>query len=445
MGATGSTELGKKGLLEEHKNELLQLKERIRANDVDLVEVDISNFQLGDELVRQHFGCLVGNTVVERLNLSYNRITVESLATILDAIQAMPQLTHLILSGNGLGGGDAACVQIGRYLSANPRLETLSLFHNGLTDPCVVPLANALRKNTHLSFLNLDRNELTNASWMMLHQAILGGKAKNSTLVSLEVGCSVAVVPSERIVEEVEQQLASNRVSYSQRKLKEEAARRQAILQAHQDRIAQEQQAERDEEDSRRLAQEAIEVERAMREEEEEAAAAQQALEAQRGKTKSKEQRRQDKEEWAARAIEEAYAWRNKLTGNGSLVKEWRDGFTTLKAAPGQSLGEKPAVSMDGKRFLKACWCDPRDVSAPYAKTLHYHCRHEQAHMAKVALTLDGKVPQYAGCRASGHKCASIGFSCDPLPDRSAAFFFASQAPSADGSPAQIHEEVYSA
>eukprot|EP00658_Telonema_sp_P-2_P039970 TRINITY_DN28593_c0_g1_i1.p1 TRINITY_DN28593_c0_g1~~TRINITY_DN28593_c0_g1_i1.p1 ORF type:complete len:369 (-),score=101.04 TRINITY_DN28593_c0_g1_i1:222-1328(-) len=361
--------------------------------------------------------------------------------------RGMPQLTHLILSGNGIGGGgdDAGCKLIGEYLSTNPRLETLSLFHNGLTDPCVVPLVNALRRNTHLAFLNLDMNELSNGSWMMFHKAILGGKAKNTSLVSLQVGCTSGIVPSERIVEELEQQLADNRVSYSQRKLKDEAARRRAILQAHQEKNAQQQQAERDEEASNQLRERALEMERAVLEEEEAARLADEALETQRGKMKTKDQRKQEKEEWALKAVEEAYAWRNRLTGNGTLVKEWRDGFTTLKASPNDTLGSKPSVTMDGDRRLKACWCDPRDVSAPYAKTLHYHCRHEQAHMAKVALSHDGKVPKYCGCRASGHACASIGFFCDPLPDRSAAFFFASQARSGggDGAAGEIQEEVY--
>ena len=180
-----------------------------------------------------------------------------------------------------------------------------------------------------------------------------------------------------------------------------------------------------------RVAEELRDLEEQKRREEEEVRLLESAMAA---KMKKKNEKAQLTAESRQKALEDAihgaYEWRNKMTANGTLQKEWRSGFTIVKTQPGQ-VGGQPTVSTEAPRRLAACWCEPTDATALYAKTLHYHCKWEkdQNETASKPKVGDSDGGRYTGCRATGHCCATVGHWCKPRPDLSPAHFFASPHP----------------
>lgn len=417
-----STELGNKSLCEENKKELAVIKGRIASNDPSITNVDLANRFIGDQGIITNINCLKSNSSVIRLDLSFNSLTEASVPAIIDAITASPQLRILDLAGNRIG--EKGCQLLGEYLSANPLLEELYVFHNDLYDKAIVPFANALLRNDNLAVLNIDQNNLTNASWMMLHKAIAGVSGGNKGLIRLKVGTRADIVPSDALVEDIQSQLNANKVQYDEKKALERQKDIDAAARKEQEELARDQARRQAAEDAQRAQnhEEELERQRILEEEEMRAYEAQISQQKQRSLKKTKEEVQAQNEMWVARAMDQAYDWRKKLTQDGTMVKEWKDGFTTLTTQPGDEVGSKPTATIGPPRRLQACWCDPHDVSVPYAKTLHYHCKHEDLNRP----LQDGQVPKYEGCYASGHVCASVGFYTEPKPDLSAAHFFSS-------------------
>lgn len=141
--------------------------------------------------------------------------------------------------------------------------------------------------------------------------------------------------------------------------------------------------------------------------------------------------------------------------------RELSNGFDRLTLAPRSLVSGAATVwrKISGPPCrLRACWCDPRDAPAPYSNLLHYHCKHEPTGGGLGDIGLDGaplkagkrtsqpslarrtsqglqsdadkmKKAPYNGCRATSHRCESIGFYGNARPDKSSMFFFASPHP----------------
>jgi hypothetical protein len=63
------------------------------------------------------------------------------------------------LSNNNIDSLGA--IKIAEYLEVDPPIEMMSLGHNRLNDDDVILIAQALKRNTNLGFLNLEGNKLT--------------------------------------------------------------------------------------------------------------------------------------------------------------------------------------------------------------------------------------------------------------------------------------------
>lgn len=434
MGNGLSTTLGKDSLAEENKNFLETLQQRLSGMEYPSEHLDLSNRCLKDEGVRGGCRALKYNRQIHSLDLSSNFITHECIEYLIEAMTDNGTITTLSLSGN-VGLGDTACKYFGEFLATNPPLEELSLYHCNITDEGVEELVNGLIHNTNLAVLRLDMNQLTDAALEMIMQLVTS--CDNKTLGHVTLSGNPGPFDEVSL-------LALRRCTQAGRD--NLVAKHEAIAQA----AADEERYQREEEE-RRLQEEAQREEaraEADKEAEEMAAAAQeeeailheQNLENARKRAAAggssrgafaADAVRQREQQQREKAIETAYQWRDKLTQNGTLVREWRDGFTVMQTQKGDAPGTVPSVVAEAPRRLKACWCDPHDVSAPYAKTLHYHCKFEAQSRS---LSEDADMvtsSKYSGCHSSGHCCASVGFFAKPLPDTSAAHFFASAHPAA--------------
>ena len=438
MGIGYSAELGKDSLLEETKMRLDRSLQQLRANDPDVEFLDLSNHGVGAKGVDVGSAALANNTVLKLLDLSYNNITAVGATPLAEALAQNTALLRLNLAGNNLGDDGAAAMA--EYLRADPPLEELVLYHNDISDKGFCEIINALQTNTHLIFLNLSMNRLTNKSLVMLG-ALLEGKNQTLSHVSLK-GNQIKVDLNPKkyaaLEDQIQRALAANEERVSKHKHIEEIKAQKAKRRAEREEEQKKLEAEKEAAERQRIEEEI----RQRQEQEVREAAEVQKLEHEMQQKKRRLEERQAKNDpsaraakaqaWTERAIEQAYAWRNKLTLDGQFVKEWRNGFTVMTTAPGDKPGAAPHLTAEIPRRLKACWCDPQDATAPFAGTLHYHCKYEEEadNLATKSEDVDAP-PKYMGCRGTGHTCASIGFYAKPLPNLSAANFFASQAPTA--------------
>lgn len=426
MGIQQSSALGKQSRNEELSVALEELLSRVRTNDSTLTALDVPNSCVGDTGVETGAMALLHNSTVTALNLSFNGITGGSMLTLIKGMSQNNLITHLNLSGNKIG--EEGCLVLGYFLAQNPALEELSLYHCGLTDACVHSLVNGLVGNTNLAVLRLEMNDLTNNTAFMFAQLFTGGHNDHLAVLGL-VGNSGSAAFHADQMEVLAAHLQAAQQRYAQRKAdtqsdKEhrealaEAAAKEAALARELEALKQDELKAMQEEQTRLQAEEDLALRE--RELEETVKRQQEARSGALARQEALVRRRQEIEQAMASAVK----WREKLAGSG--VREWRDGFTVMSTRPGDAPGAVPSLVPEPPRRLKACWCDPHDVAAPFAKTLHYHCKHETA---RQSLDEGDNAPRYQGCRASGHICASVGFFAKPLPDLSAAHFFASAHP----------------
>ena len=424
MGTSQSNALGKKSLTEDLSFQLSEVLEQIRANESSLVDVDVPNSHIGDEGVEVGAMALTHNSYLQSINLSFNAITGRGIPFLVKGLAANNTITTLNLAGNKIG--EDGCLMLGFYLSQNPAIEVLSLFHCGLNDRCAHSLVNGLVGNTKLAVLRLDMNDLTNLSVTMFAHLFAEGHNDSLAVLTLEGNKGPFDAEQRKILAT---HLLRAAVNYEERKAAAKYEKEQRARELRMEEEARHQQSQQ--EVMRRQEEEAAMAERALQQEAEELAMRERELEEamkRQHEAKSGAQARQEalakRQQEIDRAMASAVHWREKLNGSG--VKEWRDGFTVMSTRPGDPPGSVPSLVPEAPRRLKACWCDPHDVAAPFAKTLHYHCKHEAAKQS----VEEGDAPKYQGCRASGHICASVGFYAKPLPDLSAAHFFASAHPS---------------
>lgn len=422
MGSDISSELnGPKTFSYENHQFLSSLQEQLKSRQFKDATIDLSNRYLSDSHVAASVPELPrGAERCSLLDLSFNNfshITVKALAMAAPACKALRRLS---LAGNTAIGDDGGQM-IGELIAANSNIEELSLFHCGLTDRHLHIIVNALLENDHIAVLRLDFNFLTNASLKMLLRCV----TQNDVLgdITLHGNDDLSV----ELVKELVDRTREARERFCSRKEQELVAKRGEAHHRSLQSIIAAQQSEKDDKtelnatnDAEERAAAAAVEETALREKQLDQFAS--LTEKKNTQKLSREERQKEEVE---RAMENAYRWRDKITLNGGLQKEWRDGFTVMKTRIGDPLGALPTVVPDPPRRLRACWCDPHDVSAPYAKTLHYHCKYE----AQSKVVEEGETNKYTGCRATGHVCASVGFYAKPLPDLSAAHFFASAHP----------------
>lgn len=428
MGAGLSAALGKDSLVEELRNKLDKLLNSMGSGEFQEESLDLANCYVGDEGLRLGSRNVRLNFSLTSLDLSSNNITSKGVAYLLDSLQYNSSIISLSLANNP-GIGDDGCRALGSYLSTNPPLQELSLFQCGITDDGVEALVNGLLYNTNLAVLRLDMNQLSDESLEMLLDLV--NRCENKTIGHVTL-CGNPGPFDQGTLATFRGVTAEARDNFVARR-EADAAEKQRLME-HQRQLqlqAQQEEAERAAAEEAADAEAAAAAEQQRQEDEllrkQEQSAGMSSQRSRHGAV-SREERAAREEELRKKVIDQSYQWREKLSGFGTLVREWRDGFTVMQTKPGDAPGAVPSVIPEPPRRLKACWCDPHDVSAPYAKTLHYHCKYES--QGRTGLE-EGEVGKYKGCRATGHCCATVGFFAKPLPDTSAAHFFASAHPAA--------------
>lgn len=450
MGQGFTSALGKDSLLEETKIRLDDTLQRVRSNDPATTELDLPNCGLGPKGLTVGAPALAGNTAVKRVNISYNAVGVEGVAALTQALGANDAVSALNLAGNAIG--DEGCRLLAELLvTPGCALEELCLFYNGITDKGACYLVNALQHNPALRVLNIANNMCTNATLIMMAQALQHNK--NLAVLSLNgnrINPDVDAARFGTLQHDIDTQLAANKAEWERRMQLDAIKRQKAAARAQREAEAKRTKEEAAAVEAALLAAEAKRIGDMKAAEDGEAARAAQELERRQqaaagaagaaGTGGGADGAGRDKAASGCSAaafggssrggpppveaaIAQAYEWRQRMTGHGTLVKEWRNGFSVMTTRPGDQPGAPATLSPEPPRRLKACWCDPQDATAPYAKTLHYHCKYERA--ADQLKNDDGDVMPYRGCSGQGHTCASVGFYAKPLPDLTAAHFFA--------------------
>lgn len=487
MGQGLNCELGEASNAEFTRRQLCSIQSQLIAEadgaytSNPLTAIDIPNSSLTDDGARVAGSLLQHANSVTSLDVSYNGMTpngVEALFLgngdgqgLCGSLGAPKKLRVLRLSGNdvGLQGTKALC----QFLRIDPvegreepenegerlqnessaeyetaqeaaaahvvHLEELYLYNCNLDDHCFLELANSLLVNPTLNTLHLDMNpKITGKSVIILRQLL----ETNKGLCRVSLG-NVVEQPEDlvrlppgikkEVRETVEMGLKQNSETLERRK--RVAAVKEVKAQRRKEREEREanERAQRDRAELERKEAEMAALEELRFQEEAEVRRLQAVMaEKLQARGERAEKLSAEKQASVERALENAEKWKERMTGHGTLQKEWRSGFTTLKTDPGDITGE-PKVVGEAPRLLRACWCDPQDATAPYARTLHYHCKFEMSKQKKGPDmrddTGDGPV-RYEGCKGLGHQCATENFrGTKPLPDRSAAHFFSSPHP----------------
>lgn len=108
--------------------------------------------------------CLTDDTKLKTLSLSFCNLSQESCTYILSALLVNRTLTKLNLSNNKLKeeGGQIAA----RIIRENTVLEDLGLFNNKITDHACIDILLALRTNTTLTAIDMATNHTANTTWL---------------------------------------------------------------------------------------------------------------------------------------------------------------------------------------------------------------------------------------------------------------------------------------
>eukprot|EP00760_Papus_ankaliazontas_P007867 PhM_4_TR1356/c0_g1_i1/m.8834 len=413
MGAALSQELRKDSLYEENKAHLERILQLLRTNDPDTLDLDLSNRYLGAKGAEIGSPALISNDRLLRLNLSYNMLG-SSVSNITKCLERNSALRVLNLSGNQLR--EEGCEAIAHMLRVNTTIEEIVLFNNELTDKALVPIVNALLVNSSLKVLNLKGNYITTAGIDMICKAL----SRNATLLHVHVGDNAGVSPES--IERMEKLLEHNRqldAQLSEQRAEAERAKRAEELEEERKRLERE--------ESLRSERERIEREMAMnderqRSEEEELRALEEeqrhreAAELTEKETRSLKQRQQEE-----RLLSQTEKWKQQMGRSRGV--ETRNGFTLLERTQTGEWVEKPEPS----RRLIACFCEPTDITAPFAGELHYHCRYEIDY--RDTRNADALTKKYEGCKSSCHVCASVTEKIKPVKNESPMTFFASEHP----------------
>eukprot|EP00994_Dinema_validum_P007186 NODE_575_length_1536_cov_68.047747_g420_i0.p1 GENE.NODE_575_length_1536_cov_68.047747_g420_i0~~NODE_575_length_1536_cov_68.047747_g420_i0.p1 ORF type:complete len:446 (-),score=98.88 NODE_575_length_1536_cov_68.047747_g420_i0:120-1457(-) len=430
MGQGLSVELGHDGLHEQNLRELQGFLSKLKLQDKNTTEIDLSNHYLGLRGAQVAAEPLARSKNLTSLNLSYNNLgppikkkkgrqnraddaPVEiGMPYLADPLAKNTSLTYLNLAGNNLGFDGTHCVA--NILRANSTLEEVSLFNNNIDDDAIDDLAKALTTNRKLSKLNLDYNNITDHGAQLLKDVF----ATNKTLLYLSLKDNNGI--SQIWLREIEACLAWNRDLAAQaRAVHEEEARQERIRRESEEKERQEREKKLREE-RERIEREYAEFEEKKRAEEEERAMALQREQDRHYRMKAAtEAKSQAHEEHIQNLVGLAYAWRETLRGGERRGREWRSGFSSFKDTDFSltdgtfSNNVVPATSVMKGRRLQACWCEPTEQTVQFAGSLHYHCVHEPTANDSQLLE-DGKARKYEGCKCTPHRCKSAPVAAQP-------------------------------
>ena len=154
---------------------------RLRDNDPDYTELDWYNRGVGDEGIKALAEMLKKNTILNTLNIEYNRFGAEGVKAMAEMLMTNKTLNTLHISYNNIGaeGGKA----LAEMLMTNKTLNTLDISANNIRAKGGKAMAEMLETNKTLNTLNICNNDIGDE----------GGKAvaemleTNTTLNSLAI------------------------------------------------------------------------------------------------------------------------------------------------------------------------------------------------------------------------------------------------------------------
>jgi Ran GTPase-activating protein (RanGAP) involved in mRNA processing and transport len=107
---------------------------------------------------------------LSRLNIGDNKLTLSGLQGMLEHLERNAYLKQLILDNNSLVG-DSSSNFISIFLSSNTCLTHLSLKNCSVNQHIAESIAQGLRHNTRLHYLNLSKNPISDAGALNLARA----------------------------------------------------------------------------------------------------------------------------------------------------------------------------------------------------------------------------------------------------------------------------------
>mmetsp|Transcript_142334 Transcript_142334/g.248202 ORF Transcript_142334/g.248202 Transcript_142334/m.248202 type:complete len:444 (-) Transcript_142334:597-1928(-) len=437
MGSGLSIEMGHDSLYESNLRELEGLLTRVKMQDKELTEVDLSNRFLGFGGARVAAEPLARARNLQRLNLSYNNLggvpqkkkygrprpqkeahekEEIGMPYIADALARNTSLVYLNLSGNNLCASGLHCVS--QMLRKNKQLEELVLFNNNIGDDSMPDFCDALAYNNTLYKVNLDYNHITDNGAERIFRML----DTNQTLTDVTLKENEGI--SETWMRQIAQKLERNReVQDREREAREAQERADRLAAEEAEKVRQEKERELREE-RERIEREYEELEARKRaEEEEQNRIYQQEEERRELKRQAREARIIAQEEHIESLVNLAYAWRETLRGGERRGREWRSGFETHRDTS-YSIKDSfmPPQGYAVKRRLVACWCEPTEQTVAYPGQLHYHCIHEPSTGDPHYLGEADHVTKYEGCMQTGHRCRSAPMSYNPERNQGSLF-----------------------
>ncbi len=200
---------------------LLEHCDRLKANDTDLLNLNLNIRCLDHRMTEILSEALTENTVLQILNvtatfkplpmalrplaetvlpshpslkilhLSYNNLTGEAVGLIGRALATNKVLREVYLDYNLLTGDDA--IELARGLQDNDSVEVFRLNSNLIDDEGASALADVLRINSTLRELSLARNRIAREGGQALLESI---EQDNMTLTSLDLIENAGITPS---------------------------------------------------------------------------------------------------------------------------------------------------------------------------------------------------------------------------------------------------------
>ena len=166
--------------------EVLAHVRSLRANEAGLVELNLSDHDIGEAHARGVAGALLVNTTLTDLTLgrmdSFNDLGEAGAREIASMLLVNTSLKRLSLDQTGLGAAGAR--ELAGAMRVNTTLTDLTISRNDLEEPGFIYVADALRFNTTITALYLhDNNELTENG----ARSLAGALRVNTTLLHLKL------------------------------------------------------------------------------------------------------------------------------------------------------------------------------------------------------------------------------------------------------------------
>lgn len=183
----------------------------------DVSKLDLRLNNLDDECAEMLFGCLIGNTSLQVVNIASTGLTATGLTHLLSALGKSKTLTELDIGFNSIHNTGARSMS--QVLSTNGELCKLRMKSNYITSDGAKWIFQALKKNSRLSILDISGNLFKDAGCQFISEALLC----NRTLRELNLeGCCIGKPGCEYLARAMKTNTTLKYLDLSRNPLKDE-------------------------------------------------------------------------------------------------------------------------------------------------------------------------------------------------------------------------------